>query len=320
MDRLAPGYLARFVRGYLRERIIHWGNHTWTFERGVPQGSVLGPLLWNIAYDGLLRLPLPEGIQLVGFADDVAVVATHNHAITLERRLRLALQEVDAWLQHNGLELAVHKTKATFLARRPPSTGDPPRAWLREQIIPLSPSVQYLGLQLDSNMAYQRHITSAVEKSIRVVNSLAGLMANVQGPRARIRRLILSAAALNKLLYGAPVWSHVTTNNARRRQFERVGRSLTLRIFSTYRKVSGEALGVIACVPPIHQLAAERRTINEGTAEHLRHMGTNKRAYKIEARNTLLEDWQYEWTKGLLGRWTYRLLPDLRSWTCEHMG
>lgn len=119
-------------------------------------------------------------------------------------------------------------------------------------------------------------------------------MPNVQGPRARIRRLILSAAALNKLLYGAPVWSDVITTNARGRQLERVRRSLTLRISSAYRTVSGEGLGDIACIPPIHLLAAERRTINEATAEHLRHMGTNERAYKIEARNTLLEDWQSE--------------------------
>lgn len=40
----------------------------------MPQGSVLGPLLWNIMFEGPLKLKMPGGARLVTFADDVAVV------------------------------------------------------------------------------------------------------------------------------------------------------------------------------------------------------------------------------------------------------
>lgn len=38
--------------------------------RGVPQGSVLGPYLWNISYDFILRMDLPENCDIICFADD----------------------------------------------------------------------------------------------------------------------------------------------------------------------------------------------------------------------------------------------------------
>ena len=38
------------------------------------QGSMLGPDIWNVSYDGILRMEMPEGAFLVGYAYDIAVV------------------------------------------------------------------------------------------------------------------------------------------------------------------------------------------------------------------------------------------------------
>lgn len=64
---------------------------------GVPQGLVLGPDLWNLLYDDLLCMELPFGVQMVAFADDVALVATAQIYYLLEEMLSELMDIVVKW-------------------------------------------------------------------------------------------------------------------------------------------------------------------------------------------------------------------------------
>ncbi|CAK1599205.1 unnamed protein product [Parnassius mnemosyne] len=75
-----PTYLRRIVGDYLTDRAVIYPGRNGEWNRremscGVPQGSVLGPPLWNIGYDWVLRADLPTGVSVVCYADDTLVLA-----------------------------------------------------------------------------------------------------------------------------------------------------------------------------------------------------------------------------------------------------
>lgn len=102
------------VRSYLTDKriIAPRDGDERMMTRGFSQGSVLGLTMWNIFYDGLLRLRLPEGVSLVGFTDDIAIVTVNHTTEGKESATNKVLRQIGAWIDDHGLELAALKIGA----------------------------------------------------------------------------------------------------------------------------------------------------------------------------------------------------------------
>ena len=314
-------YLYNIVADYLKNRILLYetehGIKEYRITAGVPQGSVLGPFLWNLMYDGLLNMNLQKGAKLIGYADDIALVVSQQESELVEIVTNDSLSRCSRWLTNNGLQLAVAKTEAILVTDR--RKFKIPNITLQNNEVKFSRSLCYLGVQLDDKLSFKPHINIVRNKAMRTAASLARIMPNCGGPRPQIRTLINSVVH-SQLLYAAPSFSKMMKFKERRKEMQKPQRISALRIISAYRTVPTCAALVLAGLPPIDLLVLERdetyTQIKNVRSEEQSPVERNRliSEIKVNGRNKVITKWQERWNQDESGRWTHMLIPNIKTW------
>lgn len=304
-----PSYLLAVMDDYLRNRTLKYetaqGVKTKEITAGAAQGSVLGPQLWNAAYDGVLRLEMPEDCFLVGYADDVAAVILARTMDMAQVKLGQIMTRVSGWMQEHSLTLAAAKTEVVVFTRKRIPTIVPIQIGNTEIIT--KPAARYLGVMLDTKITFGEHIRKIADRAAQKTTALSHLMRNMNGPKPCKRRLMMTVVQ-SILLYGAEVWADALNVAYLRKRLVAVQRRGALRIACAYRTVSEPAILVLTGVIPIHLMASERKRIFDRREED------NRSRIAKEEREHTMDSWQELWTAEHRGRWTARLVPNIQTW------
>lgn len=323
-----PSYLGRIVGAYLSERYVSYpglGGRLLRREMscGVPQGSVLGPLLWNIGYDWVLRCDLPPGANVTCYADDTLVTVrggTFQEAACLTTEV---VATVVGRIEMLGLRVAVGKSEALCFhgPRRAPPRGS--HILIGETRVEVQPSIRYLGLFLDGRWNFREHFRRIAPRLMGAAAALKRLLPNLGGPRTGSRCLYLGVVR-SMALYGAPIWVDALTepNIALLRRSQR---AMAVGVIRGYRTISFEAACLLAGSPP-WDLEAEVHAAMYNWRLDLRLRGENlvpreEEVWKFHARRSLLEWWGERLAHPRAGiRTVEAIRPVLKDWVDRSHG
>ncbi len=207
------GVTNKWFKSYLHNRpqTVKIGNtksEELYIRSGVPQGSVLGPLLFLIYINDI-----PNSSKLLKFhlfADDTSIFLSDKSIDKIEKTLNDELKNVFQWLLSNKLSLNVKKSNCVIFR---PARKKPPRKIKLEingdQIEELD-STKYLGVILDQKLNWKKHISHVSTKLSKYTGLLYKLRHFV--PKSTLSSLY-NAFIMPHINYGLINWSSATKTN-----------------------------------------------------------------------------------------------------------
>ena len=169
---------------------------------GVPQGSILGPLLFLLYINDLPDIA--PGVSL--FADDTALLCSNACPIRLHETMQDSIGKVITWMHDWKLQPNVDKTAATYISPSPPSL---PLCFPSSSVaIRIVEEHKHLGVVIDFKLSWSPHVQYVCKRTSSI---LGALQAHCRHLPLSCKRLFYRCYILPLLDYCDTAWSGITT-------------------------------------------------------------------------------------------------------------
>lgn len=216
-----PAYLCKVVQSFLSGRCFRvFVNKACSdlsyFHSGVPQGSVLSPILYNIYTSDFPFIP---ECRAAIYADDTAVFSSHEFALNIETNLNNGIEILLQYFHKWKIKLNEDKMQAIFFTRkRKPCFLPSGKIRVKGVELDWVPSVKYLGVNLDTRLSFNEHVTKTIKK-VNVAIKMLYPFINRKSLLCNDNKIIIYKVIFQAiLLYGCQVWGDCAKCHIKRLQ------------------------------------------------------------------------------------------------------
>ena len=178
-------------------------------DYGVPQGSILGPLLFSI-YINDLPLYITSMCEL--FADDTTIHASHKDLNILANTLQESINNLLKWTELNHMVLHPQKTKCMLITtrqKRQNLSHELPPIYIKNQTIEQVTHHKVLGVTIDNNLSWYHHIHNLCKLIAPKVYQLSKIKHFLD---FHSRKLFFQAHIQSSIDYASTLWDSASAN------------------------------------------------------------------------------------------------------------
>ena len=210
-----------WIRFYLSDRrskirICNSYSRSFHLRRGVPQGSVLGPVLFSL-YINELPIFLLTSVKTSLYADDLAIWASSPSVECATSIVQAALNRLLEWSSKWRLPLNPLKCETSFISLDPYQSRIQPSLYILNTPFKFNSHPTFLGVTFDRTLSFKHHVLSLRKKFHSRFRAFRPIASASCGPSKESLCTLYKAFIRPILTYASPGWfpflypTHITS-------------------------------------------------------------------------------------------------------------